>query len=126
MLVSYGTPANAPLYIPPTRLVIVGTATFPAVGYESLVADHTSMGTGALFSEAMFPPAFQRAVQSPDPNLSGPELVFVRMRKGVSAGCRSGRHAAHRRRRRTRSSPRTPTPAVTTSSSSASSIRPRS
>ena len=83
VLVSFGTPADAPLYIPPTRLVIVGTATFPAVGYESLVADHTSMGTGALFSEAIFPPEFQRAIQSPDPNLSGPELVFVRMRKGV-------------------------------------------
>jgi hypothetical protein len=40
--VSYGTPTDAPLYIPPTHLVIVGTATFPAVGYESLVADHTS------------------------------------------------------------------------------------
>jgi hypothetical protein len=84
VLVSYGTPADAPLYIPPTPLVIVGTATFPAVGYESLVADHTSMGTGALFSEGIFPPAFQRAVQSPDPNLSGPELVFVRLRSGVS------------------------------------------
>jgi len=84
VFVSYGTPANAPLYIPPTRLVIVGTATFPAVGYESLVADHTSMGTGALFSEGIFPAAFQRAVGSPDPNLNGPELVFVRLRNGVS------------------------------------------
>ncbi len=34
--VSYGTPADAPLYIPPTRLVIVGTATFPAVGFVQL------------------------------------------------------------------------------------------
>jgi hypothetical protein len=65
-------------------LTIVGTATFPAVGYESLVADHTSMGTGALFSEAIFPPAFQRAVETRDPNLNGPELVFVRLRNGVS------------------------------------------
>ena len=62
---SYGTPADAPLYIPPTPLVIVGTATFPAVGFESFVADHTSMGTGALFSEGIFPPAFQRAVAEP-------------------------------------------------------------
>jgi FtsX-like permease family len=82
--VSYGTPTDAPLYIPPTHLVIVGTATFPAVGYESLVADHTSMGTGALFSEGIFPSAFQRAVQSSDPNLNGPELAFVRLRSGVS------------------------------------------
>ena len=82
---SYGTAADAPLYIPPTPVVIVGTATFPAVGYESLVADHTSMGTGALFSEAIFPSAFQRAIQSRDPNLNGPELVFVRLRSGLSA-----------------------------------------
>jgi hypothetical protein len=84
VLLSYGTPADRPLYIPPTRLVIVGTGTFPAVGFESLVADHTSMGTGALFSEAIFPPAFQRAIGSGDPNQNGPELVFVRFRNGVS------------------------------------------
>jgi hypothetical protein len=83
VFLSYGTPADAPIYIPPTRLVIVGTATFPAVGFESLVADHTSMGTGALFSEAIFPPAFQRAVETRDQNLNGPELVFVRLRNGV-------------------------------------------
>ncbi len=84
VVVNYGTRADAPIYVPPTRLLIVGTATFPAVGYESLVADHTSMGTGALFSEGIFPPAFQRALASPDPNLNGPELVFVRLRNGVS------------------------------------------
>ncbi len=82
--VSFGAPAQAPLYIPPTRLLVVGTASFPAVGYESLVADHTSMGTGALFSEGIFPTAFQRALASPDPNLNGPELVFVRLKGGVS------------------------------------------
>ena len=82
---SYGTSADAPLYIPPTPLVIVGTATFPAVGFESLVADHTSMGTGALFSENIFPPAFRAALQSRDPNLNGPELVFVRLRSDLSA-----------------------------------------
>jgi len=82
--VSYGTPADAPLYIPPTRLVIVGTATFPAVGFVSFVADHTSMGTGALLSEGVMPQTFQRALQYPDPNLNGPELVFVRLRNGVS------------------------------------------
>ncbi len=83
VFLSYGTPADAPIYIPPTPLTIVGTATFPAVGFESLVADHTSMGTGAMFSEAIFPPAFKRAVETRDPNLNGPELVFVRLRNGV-------------------------------------------
>jgi hypothetical protein len=81
--ISYGSASDAPIYVPPTRLVIVGAATFPAVGYTSLVADHTSMGTGALFSDGILPPAFQRAIQSQDPNLNGPELVFVRLRSGV-------------------------------------------
>ncbi len=96
VFVSYGTRADAPLYIPPTRLVIVGTATFPAVGYESLVADHTSMGTGALFSEGIFPRAFQRAIGSTDPNLNGPELVFVRLRNrvGPAAGRADMQHVA--------------------------------
>jgi hypothetical protein len=83
--ISYETARDAPEYIPPTRLLIVGTATFPAVGYDSFVAEHTSMGTGALASTGIEPPAFQRSLQSPDPNLNGPGLVFVRLRPGVSA-----------------------------------------
>ena len=82
---SYETDKDAPEYIPPTKLVIVGTATFPAVGYDSFVAEHTSMGTGALVSTGIQSPAMQRAAQSPDPNLNGPELVVVRLRPGVSA-----------------------------------------
>ncbi len=82
---SYETPADAPIYLPPTPLKIVGTATFPAVGYASFIADHTSMGTGALFSEGVFSSAFLRAVGTTDPNLNGPELVFVRLRSEVSA-----------------------------------------
>jgi hypothetical protein len=88
--VGVGTPATRPFYITPTTMRIVGTGTFPAVGYESLIADHTSMGTGALFSEAFFPAGFKKLVVSPDPNLAGPELVFVRFRPGVSA---SAQHA---------------------------------
>lgn len=84
ILLSYGTPVDAPLYLAPTRLLIVGTATFPAVGFESLIADHTSMGTGAYFSEEVFPAAFAKAVNSPDPVLDGPGLVFVRMRPDLS------------------------------------------
>jgi hypothetical protein len=83
--VSYGSRADAPVYLPPTRLSIVGIATFPAVGYASFIADHTSMGTGALISQNIFPPAFQRATESRDPILNGPELVFVRMRAGMGA-----------------------------------------
>jgi hypothetical protein len=85
VVVTYGTPQSAPIYIPPTRLAIVGTATMPAVGYTSNVADHTSMGTGALLSGGILPPAFQQAVLNPDPNLNGPQVVFVRLRPGLSA-----------------------------------------
>jgi hypothetical protein len=83
--ISYETAKDAPAYIPPTKLVIVGTATFPAVGYDSFVAEHTSMGTGALVSTGIQPPAMQQAAQSRDPNLNGPELVIVRLRPGVGA-----------------------------------------
>ena len=88
--VSFGTPREAPGYIPPTRLVIVGTATFPAIGYSSIIADHPSMGTGALLSAGIEPPALQRAVASPDPILNGPQYVFVRLRPGVSASAGLG------------------------------------
>ena len=59
--VSYGSPKDAPIYVPPTRLRIVGTATFPAIGFASTVSDHTSMGTGALLSVQMLPKAFAAA-----------------------------------------------------------------
>jgi FtsX-like permease family len=81
--VSLGTKKHAPAYIKPTPLVIVGTATLPAVGYNSYVAEHTSMGTGAILPRAVFPAPFGSF--GSDPNLNGPELVFVRMRQGVSA-----------------------------------------
>jgi FtsX-like permease family len=84
VLLSYQNRQDAPNYIPPTPLRIVGTATFPAVGYESLVADHTSMGTGALFSEGIFPLAFQQAIHCGDPNAVGPAIAFVRLKAGVS------------------------------------------
>ncbi len=81
--VSYGSPKDAPAYVPPTRLSIVGTATMPAVGFISIVSDHTSMGSGALVSFDVLPPAFQQATKSPYPTLNGPSLVWVRLRPGV-------------------------------------------
>src|SRR5665213_1248122 len=83
VIVSLGTKKNAPYYIPPTPLVIVGTATLPAVGYSSFVAEHTSMGTGALVPLDFSHIPFQGG--NADPNLNGPELVFVRMRSGESS-----------------------------------------
>jgi hypothetical protein len=82
VVVTYGSP-DSPVYIPPTRLVVVGTATMPAVGYSSVIDDHTSMGTGALISGAALPTAFQQALSSSDPTLNGPNLVFVRLHDGV-------------------------------------------
>jgi hypothetical protein len=85
VVVTYGTPEDAPVYIPPTRLVVVGTATMPAAGFTSFVADHPSMGTGGLLSTGVMPAAMQQAILNPDPNLNGPNLVFVRLRSSVSA-----------------------------------------
>ena len=84
--VTYGAPANAPIYLPPTRLLIVGTATFPAIGFASTVSDHTSMGSGALMAFQMLPKAFAAAFNSgPSPALDGPNLALVRMRPGLPA-----------------------------------------
>jgi hypothetical protein len=83
--VTYGSPASAPVYLPPTKLTIVGTATFPAVGFATAVAQHTSMGDGVMLSPGVQPPSLTEAVSSKDPNLEGPNLVFVRLRAGVSA-----------------------------------------
>ena len=84
VVVSYGQAQDAPLYIPPTRLVIVGTATMPAVGSSGIFADHTSMGTGALVSTGIEPTAYQQAQLNHDPTLNGPNMVFVKLRSGVS------------------------------------------
>ncbi len=81
---SLGSPRDSPYYyIAPTRLTIVGTATFPAVGFSSTVADHTSMGTGALVAMGAVRPLIE-GVSSSDQNLNGPELVLVRLKEGVS------------------------------------------
>jgi len=82
VVVSYGSPKDAPFYVPPTSLVIVGTATMPAIGgSESL---HPSMGTGALVANAIQPAAMIRATTSPYPTLNGPTMVVVLLRDGMS------------------------------------------
>ena len=81
---SFGSPNTAPLYLPPFKLIIAGTATLPAIGGASNFADHPSMGTGAVGSDHVSA-AFIHSAQSPDPNLDGPGLVFVRLHTGVSA-----------------------------------------
>ncbi|HEY5274446.1 MAG TPA: FtsX-like permease family protein [Acidimicrobiales bacterium] len=82
--VTYGSPKTAPFYVPPTTLRVVGTATLPAIGFPSTEGDHTSMGTGALVSSGIVPAALEKASQSPDRTLDGPEFVFVRMRANLA------------------------------------------
>ena len=81
---SYGSARDAPVFVPPTRLTVVGSSTMPTIGFSSIIGDHTSMGTGAVVSSSVEPAAMQRAVQQPDPNLNGPDVVFVRLRASVS------------------------------------------
>jgi hypothetical protein len=93
--VSYGDRADAPIYVPPTSLVIVGTATLPTVGDPQAL--HTSMGTGAIIANSVQPLAFRKATEQPLPTLNGPAEVFVRLRAGASmaAGLASLRHIAN-------------------------------
>lgn len=79
---SYGSPADAPVYIPPTRLTIVGSATLPAIGLAQTL--HPSMGTGAIILVGTEPPAFRKFLHSPYRALNGPQTVLVRFRAGVS------------------------------------------
>ena len=85
VVVSYGTPQQAPYYVPPIKVVVVGTATMPAIGWPSLNAEHTSMGTGAYLSTGLLPAALTQTRVSTDPTQNGPDLVFVRLRKNVTA-----------------------------------------
>jgi hypothetical protein len=78
-----GTPADAPIYVPPTTMRIVGTATLPAIGNSGAL--HTSMGTGAIIPDAIEPPAMRRALTNPDPNLNGPNMMAIKLRSGISS-----------------------------------------
>jgi len=82
VIASFGSPKDAPIYVAPTRLVIVGTATLPAVGQALTL--HTSMGSGAIMPAGIEPAAMRKYLASPYPTLNGPEMVFVRLRSGVS------------------------------------------
>ena len=62
--------------------MIVGTATFPAIGTSQAL--HPSMGTGALLPMGAAPSSFHRALASPDPNLDGPAIEVVRVKSAVS------------------------------------------
>ena len=92
VVLSFGTPKDVPAYFPPTRLRIVGTATLPAIGNAGVL--HPSMGTGGIVENDAAPAAFRRTLTNADPNLNGPALAAVRLRKGVTLA--SGRAALER------------------------------
>ena len=75
---SYGTSKDAPVWVPPTKMLIVGSSTLPAVGGSQTL--HTSMGVGAIIPSGVEPPAFQKFLHSPILALDGPQIVFVRFR----------------------------------------------
>jgi FtsX-like permease family/MacB-like periplasmic core domain len=63
----------------PTRLVIVGTATLPAIGVQTSL--HSEIGSGAVLSRSLIP-----ALDSGFGDLPGsPEAILVRFRAGVDA-----------------------------------------
>lgn len=85
VVISYGTRADYPIYVPPERLVIVGTATFPAVGgIGGETALHPSMGTGSWF-EWQAAARLHRLLQGSVYTLSGPNMALIRVRSNVSA-----------------------------------------
>jgi hypothetical protein len=80
---SYGTKKDAPVYVPPTRMIIVGTATLPAIG--GLFSQHTSMGVGAMLPITVEPPAFRKFLHNKNQTLDGHSVQLVRLRPGVPA-----------------------------------------
>ena len=64
----------------PTRLRIVGTAAMPAIGSNGT---HLEMGTGALLSSTLIPSIDRTPLDAP---VTGPNAIFVRLRRGASAG----------------------------------------
>ena len=94
VVLSYGAPKDAPAYLPPTSLRVVGITTLPAIGNAGVL--HPSMGVGGIVEDDAAPATFRRTLTSPDPNLNGPALAAVRLRKGVSPASGRGRVAADR------------------------------
>jgi hypothetical protein len=79
---SEGTPRSTPFYIPPTPLVVVGTATFPAIGYSSIIASHPSMGTGHWSRARSSPRRGSAPRPAPTPCSTGPSTYSSGWVKG--------------------------------------------
>lgn len=78
---SYGSKAQAPAYLPPMQVTIVGSATFPAIGRSQVL--HTSLGSGAVVDAGVITPGLRTDLLS---NLivSDIDMVLVRMKPGTS------------------------------------------
>ena len=81
VIASYGVKHDFPVYVPPTRLTIVGVATLPTLGYSGTL--HPSMGIGAIIDQGLEPLAFRKFILAGQP-LHGPPMVLVRFRRGVT------------------------------------------
>jgi hypothetical protein len=79
--ISYGSKAQAPAYLPPLRVKIVGTATFPAIGSAQVL--HTSLGSGAVIDAGVVTKGLHAVLLS---NLieSDIDMVLVRMKPGAT------------------------------------------
>jgi hypothetical protein len=79
--IAYGTKADAPAYVAPLKVTIVGTATLPAIGRAQEL--HPSMGTGAVIDSAVITTGLYRALLA---NLivSDVDMVLVRLRPGTT------------------------------------------
>jgi FtsX-like permease family len=83
VILSYGTKADAPAYVAPMRLTIVGSATLPAIGRSQEL--HPSMGTGAVLDSAVINKGLYDTLLE---NLvvSDVDMVLVRLRPGTTPG----------------------------------------
>ncbi len=81
VMLSYGTKKDYPVYVPPTRVTIVGTATLPAIG--GVLSLHTSMGVGAIVPLSIEPPAFKKFLHSKYEALNGFATDLVRLRRNA-------------------------------------------
>jgi hypothetical protein len=81
VIATYGTKKDYPVYVPPTVMTIVGTATLPAIG--GTLSLHTSMGQGALVPIDIEPPAFRKFLHSKLIALDGFSSDFVRLKTGA-------------------------------------------
>jgi ABC-type antimicrobial peptide transport system permease subunit len=88
---SLGLPKDAPRWVAPARFRIVGSATFPTIGFVN--GENTSMNTGVLFSNTPEPRnagmlELRRLSFGP---LNGPTLVVVKLRGGANVAAARAR-----------------------------------